>query len=95
MRRIARVSTGVARAGPLMASSLQPVVPKVMVVCCAAGEWHSLGLSGSLFVWDVKDGTLAKQLGSESSATISCVAWNPDGASLLATDRKSKLITFA
>lgn len=38
------------------------------------------GAEGSLFIWQVSDGTLVKQLGSESGSTISSVAWNPSGS---------------
>jgi autophagy-related protein 16 len=52
------------------------------------------GAEGSLFVWDVEKGTLEKELGSDSNATISCVAWNPNGMQLASTDRKARCILW-
>lgn len=52
------------------------------------------GAEGSLFIWDVEKGTLCKQLGSESNATISGVAWSPTGTQLVTTDRKSKCVIW-
>lgn len=52
------------------------------------------GAEGSLFIWNAQDAKLVKQLGSESSACISSVAWSPTGHQVIATDRKSKLIVF-
>ena len=53
------------------------------------------GAEGSLFIWDtIENGNLVKQLGSESSATISCVSWNPTGHQVASTDRKSKLVLW-
>ena len=52
------------------------------------------GAEGSLFIWDIESGKLTKQLGSDSNATISGVAWNPNGMQLASTDRKSKCVLW-
>ncbi len=52
------------------------------------------GAEGSLFIWDIETGNVAKQLGTESNATISAVAWNPNGLQLATTDRKSKCMLW-
>jgi autophagy-related protein 16 len=52
------------------------------------------GAEGSLFIWNVESGALVKQLGSESNATISAVAWNPNGLQLSSTDRKSRIVLW-
>jgi len=52
------------------------------------------GAEGSLFIWNVESGALVKQLGSESNATISAVAWNPNGLQLCSTDRKSRIVLW-
>jgi WD40 repeat protein len=99
MTRIVRGSIGVVLVGLLMESMLLLVVQKVIDVCsllfvCFVVFHMFFFAIGSLFIWDAKSGALVKQLGSESSATISCVAWNPNGNQVIATDRKSKIVVF-
>ncbi len=52
------------------------------------------GAEGSLFIWNVESGALVKQLGSESNATISAVAWSPNGLQVCSTDRKSHVVLW-